>query len=79
MIRRPRKKAFNTGVSQIPHRLLIPAKYHNRPLLFKERVKGEERKKNRTRAMSGILVLGFFFGGRVVIGDRGGEGRGEGR
>jgi len=74
MIRCSRKKAFNTGVSQIPHCLLIPAKYHNRLLLLKERVKGEERKKNRTRVMSGILVLGFFFGGLIMIGDRGGEG-----
>jgi len=24
--------------------------------------------------MSGILVLGFFFGGLIMIGDRGGEG-----
>jgi hypothetical protein len=47
MIRRPLKKAFNTGVSQISHCLLIPAKYHDRPLLFKERVKGVERRKKQ--------------------------------
>lgn len=68
MIRSPRKKAFNTGVSQISHRLLIPAKYHDCHLLSKERLRGEEKKKNRARVMSSILVLEFFFGGLVVIG-----------